>query len=404
MKYALTDTRARNARPTASPYKLSDGGGLYLLVKPTGSKLWRYKYRIAGKENTFSIGAYPEVSLARARVEHDKARALVEGGVHPLHHRRTDRLKAAAEAANTFKAIAEAWIESRKGRWSPYYCRQIQRYMASDIYPKIGSLPIKQVTSPHILKLMKSAEARGAETVAIQMQQWCSAVFRHACANLQADGDPAACLKGAVTRPKIKHSPSLTAKEIPGLLSALREFGGYRTTVLAVELLLLTFVRTVELRKAEWSEIDFEMKVWRIPAARMKMRRDHLVPLSTQVVALLSELSEWTGNRKYLFPNYRTPSSCMSATTVNRVLERMGYGGKFSAHGFRSTASTLLHEEGWSPQAIERQLAHAERNKVKAAYNHAEYLSERTKMMQAWADTVDRLEKGATVYPIKAAA
>jgi integrase len=403
MKYALTDTTVKKAKAKAKPYKIADGGGLYLLVSATGAKLWRYKYRIGGKEGTFAIGEYPAIGLAKARTEHATSRDLVDHGVHPLHNRKAEELKQIADAGNTFKTIANNWIEKNKKRWTPSYLRQVERFMAADVFPQIGTLPIKQVTAAHVLKIMKQAEGRGAETIAILIRQWCSAVFRYAAANLQADADPAVALKGAVARPKVRHNAALSAKEIPALMTALGKFGGYRTTSIAVELLLLTFVRTVELRKAKWSEFDLEAALWRIPAERMKMKTEHLVPLSSQAVALVKELNEWTGGRNYLFPNYRTPKDCMTATTVNRALDRMGYRGKFSAHGFRSTASTLLHEQGYRPEVIERQLAHAERNKVKAAYNHAEYLKERTVMMQHWADYIDALCTGAKVYNIKVA-
>ena len=402
MKYVLTDTKVKSAKPKTKPYKLADGGGLYLFVSPTGAKLWRYKYRIDGKEGTYAIGAYPAFGLAKARAEHANSRELVRKSIHPRQHRATAKLKVSNEAADTFEVIAKEWITKNSARWSPYYLRQVERTMAADVFPKIGALPIKQVTSAHVLKIMKTAEARGAESVAILIRQWSSSVFGYAASNLRVDADPVAALKGAVTRPKIKHNAPLSAKEIPALMTALGKFGGYRTTTIAVELLLLTFVRTVELRKAEWTEFDFATKLWRIPAQRMKMKTEHLVPLSEQVILLLNELKEWTGSRPFLFPNHRNPSECMSATTINRALERMGYGGKFSAHGFRSTASTLLHEQGYRPEIIERQLAHAERNAVKAAYNHAQYLPERTLMMQQWASYVGSLLTNATVVvPIK---
>ncbi len=403
MKRVLTDTVVKNAKPKSKPYKLADGGGLYLFVAPTGAKVWRYKYRIAGKEGTYVVGAYPEFGLAKARAEHTNSRALVDQGIHPRHHRETQKLKKVAEAGNTFRAIAREWIASNKPRWSPYYFRQVDRFMANDVFPEVGSLPIKQVTSAHILKILKKVEARGAETVALNIRQWCSAVFRYAASNLLVEADPAAALKGAVTRPKVKHSAPISSKEIPVLRAAIAKFGGYRTTTIAIELLLLTFVRTVELRKAEWTEFDLDARLWRIPAERMKMKAEHIVPLSTQVIALLTELKEWTGGRKFLFPNYRTSGECMTGTTINRALERMGYDGRLSAHGFRSTASTLLHEQGFATDVIERQLAHAERNKVKAAYNQAQYLPERTKLMQQWADYVYSLGTGATIHNIKAA-
>ena len=234
----LTDTAVKNAKPRGKPYKLADGGGLYLLVSLTGARLWRYKYRIAGNEGTFAIGGYPEISLNDAREIHSKARELARQGIHPLHHRNTEKLKIENEAGNTFKAIAEDWISKNKNGWSGYYLRQIERFMASDVYPQIGTLPIKQVTAAHILQIIKKAEGRGAETVAILIRQWCSQVFRYAVANLQADVDPTYALKGAVVRPKIQHNRPLSAKQIPSFKESLRKYGGYRTTAIAIELLL----------------------------------------------------------------------------------------------------------------------------------------------------------------------
>jgi hypothetical protein len=226
MRHVLTATAVKNAKARAKPYKMTDGGGLYLLVSPTGAKLWRYKYRIGGKEGTFAIGEYPAFSLAKARAEHAKSRALVDLAVHPLHNRKAEELKQTTDAGNTFKAIANDWIEKNKKRWTPYYLRQVERFMASDVFPQIGALPIKQVTPAHVLSIMKKVEARGAETIAISIRQWCSAVFRFAVANLQADADPAAALKGAVARPKVKHNAPLSAKEIPAFMTALGKSGG----------------------------------------------------------------------------------------------------------------------------------------------------------------------------------
>lgn len=382
---SLTDTALKNAKPRDKPYKLSDRNGLYILISKTGARLWRYKYRIDGSERVFSMGEYPEITLAKAREAHSKARELVKQGIHPLQQRKQQELEKFSEAGNTFYSIASDWITQNRTSWSGYYLRQIERAMAVDVFPKIGSLPIKQVKAAHVLSIIKDVEKRGAPTVAILIRQWCSAIFCHAVANLKAEFDPVSAIKGAVKRPKVQHSKPLQAQDIPAFMIALRSFGGYRTTSIAIELLLLTFVRTAELRKAEWHEFDLDNAMWRIPAHKMKMKAEHIVPLASQAVALLRELKEWTGNRTLLFPNLRTPSQGMSATTINRALERMGYAGRFSAHGFRSTASTILHERGYRPEIIERQLAHAEQNKVKAAYNHAEYLQERKAMMQDWA-------------------
>lgn len=410
----LTDAKIRNAKPEAKPVKLVDGGGLYLEVRPSGAKLWRYRYRIAGKENVFAVGEYfndkrgGHVSLDEARSERDKARALVKQGIHPAHHRQAERLATHAENANTFEAVALEWIAKKKPGWTPYYLRQVERFMRADVFPKIGKLPIRSVTAAHLLEIVKLIEGRGAETVAVLVRQWASAIFRYAVATLRADSDPAAALKGAIHRPKVEHHKPMTRDQIGDFVKALDGYAGYRTTVIALRLMLLTFVRTVELRGAEWSEFDLDRAEWRIPSERMKMRESHTVPLSWQAVELLRELHTYTGGRTFLFPNYRNPKACMTATTLNRALERMGFNGKdsigFSAHGFRATASTILNETGFRPDVIERQLAHAERDKTRASYNQAEYMPERVAMMQQWADMVDSIAAGGTVTPIKRAA
>jgi len=410
----LTDAKIRNTKPEAKPVKLADGGGLYLEVRPTGAKLWRYRYRIAGKENVFAVGEYfndkrgGHVSLDEARTERDKARALVKQGIHPAHHRQAERLATHAENANTFEAVAREWIAKKKSGWTAYYLRQVERFMEADVFPKIGKLPIRSVTAAHLLEIVKLIEGRGAETVAVLVRQWASAIFRYAVATLRADSDPAAALKGAIHRPKVEHHKPMTRDQIGDFVKALDGYAGYRTTVIALRLMLLTFVRTVELRGAEWSEFDLDRAEWRIPSERMKMRETHIVPLSWQAVELLRELHTYTGGRTFLFPNYRNPKACMTATTLNRALERMGFNGKdsigFSAHGFRATASTILNETGFRPDVIERQLAHAERDKTRASYNQAEYMPERVAMMQQWADMVDSIAAGGTVTPIKRAA
>lgn len=389
----LTDAKIRSTKPGPKPSKLADGGGLYLDVRPTGAKLWRYRYRIAGRENLFAIGEYPDVSLAEARLEHGKARALVKQGIHPSHNRKAERLSSLVANANTFEAVAKEWISKKAQRWTPYYLRQVNRFLELDVFPHVGKLPIRSVTSAHLLEIIRRIEARGAETVALLVRQWSSAIFRYAVATLRADSDPASALRGAIHRPKVEHHKPLSRSQIVEFARALERYGGYRTTVIALRLMLLTFVRTVELRKAEWAEFDLDGAEWRIPAERMKMREPHVVPLSMQAVNLLRELRSYTGGRGLLFPNYRRPAECMTATTLNRALERMGFNGKdsigFSAHGFRATASTMLNEMGWSPDVIERQLAHSERNKVRAAYNRAQYMDERKRMMQSWADHLD---------------
>lgn len=391
----LTDAKVRTAKPDAAPIKMADGGGLYLEVRTTGAKLWRYRYRIAGKENVFAIGEYPVVSLAEARAEHAKARALVASGVHPSHNRKVERLSSLVANANTFEAVANEWIAKKLPNWTAYYTGQVTNVLKADVFPYVGKLPIRNVTAAHLLEIIRRVEARGATTIALLVRQWSSAIFRYAVATLRADSDPAAALRGAVERSKVEHHRPLSREQIVEFVSMLDKSGGFRTTVIALRLMLLTFVRTVELRKAEWQEFDLDGAMWRIPAERMKMREPHIVPLSTQVVQLLRELVTYTGGRGLLFPNYRRPKECMTATTLNRALERMGFNGKdsigFSAHGFRATASTILNELGYRSDVIERQLAHAERNKVRASYNQAEYLEDRKVMMQDWANLIDDL-------------
>jgi integrase len=423
----LTDSQIRNTKPGDKPIKLTDGGGLYLEVRPSGAKLWRYRYRIGGKENVFAIGEYVQapsgetkeqaqsrrnagmLTLAEARARREECRALVKQGIHPAHHRQAALIEQSARNACTFKAVAREWIAKKKPKWTPYYLRQVERFLEADVFPYIGNLPIRDVTPPHLLKILQRVEGRGAETVALLLRQWASAIFRYAVSTLRADIDPAAALRGAIERPDVVHHKPMSRNQIADFVRALDSYGGYRTTVIALRLLLLTFVRTVELRAARWDEIDFDRAEWRIPAERMKMREPHIVPLSRQALELLRELHSYTGGRAFLFPNHRNPKTCMTATTLNRALERMGFNGRgsidFSAHSFRATASTILNEIGSRPDVIERQLAHAERNKTRASYNHAEYLEERRAMMQQWADMIDEMVKGdGKVTPISKSA
>ena len=356
------------------------------------------------------MGRYPALGLAQAREQRAVARKLVQQGIHPSHNRRAERLATHAANANTFRAVALEWIDRKKPHWTPYYSRQVGRFLAADVLPYIGSLPIRSVTAAHLLEIVRRVEGRGAETVALMVRQWTSAIFRYGVATLRADSDPAAALKGAIHRPKTKHAKPLTRQQIADFAKALEAYGGYRTTVIALRLMLLTFVRTKELRTAPWTEIDFDRAEWRIDASRMKKREPHIVPLSRQALSLLRELHTHTGGRDFLFPNYRNPKACMTATTLNRALERMGLNGKdsigFSAHGFRATASTILNELGLQPDVIERQLAHAPRNRVRAIYNQGEYLEARRAMMQQWADLVEDVGDASrcNVHAIHAAA
>ena len=394
---SLSDVKARTAKAEEKPYKLADANGLFLLVNTNGSKLWRWKYRLDGKENLLALGRYPDVGLAEARKARDAARALVAQGTSPTQHKRAERAKRFVENANTFEAVAREWIGKRRTGWSANYIKQVETTLEADVFLKIGSLPIREVNAAQLLEIIQGIEARGAETVALLVRQWVSAIYRYAVSTLRADSDPAAALRGAISKPRVQHRKQLGRADIPKLSAALDAYGGHRSTVIAIRLLMLTFVRPGELRASTWQEFDLDRAEWRIPAVRMKMREAHVVPLSRQAIQLLKELQSSSIGRQWLFPNTRRPTDCMTMTTLNRALERMGFNGKgsigFSAHGFRATASTMLNELGYRPDVIERQLAHKERNQVRASYNRAEYLSERIVMMQVWADLLDELSK-----------
>lgn len=351
-----------------------------------------------------ALGEYPDMGLADAREALSAARALVAKGVNPAHERKAAKFARITEGGNTFRAVALEWMEQlrAKGR-TPYYMRQIESAFAADVFPAIGALPIRDVSAAHLLRIIKGVEKRGAEVTALNIRQWCSAVFRYAVATLRADSDPAAALKGAVHRPRTEHHAHLTPKELPAFLKALEAYRerGQPQTVIALRLLLLLFVRPGELRAAKWHEFDLDEAEWRIPGERMKMREPHLVPLPPQAVELLRELHTITGTSEWLFPNARDPRKPMTGTTTNRALEYMGYGGRVSSHGFRGTASTVLNEAGYREDVIERQLAHKPRNTVRASYNHAQYLPERRQMLQDWADMVSAWAAGAKVIPGK---
>ncbi len=385
----LTDVKIRQAKAVDKVLKLTDGNGLYLEVKPNGSKLWRYRYKIAGKENLYAIGDYPNVSLQDARKAREDARELVKQGQHPSHVRKATTARQIGENAATFKSVAEEWIAKKKLGWSAYHLKQIERGMLVDVYPFIGRRPLRSITANDILHLLNRVVDRGAETVAINIRQWCSAVFRFGVATLRAEFDPVSALRGSIIRPPVQNAEAMSREQLKLFLLKLRNYGGLRTTLLAIRFMALTFVRTVEMRRGAWAEVNFDDALWVIPGDKMKKRRVHMVPLSRQALAVLRELHTITGAGENMFPNSRRPDDVMSATTINRAMEYLGI--PFSGHDFRATASTHLHEMGWDSRLVEMQLAHAESNKTKAAYNHAAYLSARKDMMQVWADYLDAI-------------
>ncbi len=402
----LTDITVRNAKPAAKQQKLSDSGGLYLLVHPNGSKYWRLKYRILGKEKVLTCGIYPQVTLSDARARRDEAKKLLANGQDPGEVKQVQKIAAQHQAANTFEAVAREWLGKKAAKQVTKTRDRNLRILEINIFPHIGKTPIDQVSPKALLTALHKMEQRGIVDSAHRALQLCGEVFRYAIATERAQADLSLVLKGALAPAKERHHASITdPKGVADLLRVIDGYEGAFLTRQALRLAPLVFVRPGELRNAEWSEIDLDAGEWRIAAHKMKMKVVHIVPLSTQAVQLLREIHQLNGDGKYVFPGLRSTDRPMSENTVNAALRRLGYEKEqMTGHGFRSMASTILHEQGWPHEAIERQLAHAERNKVSAAYNYAEHLPKRREMMQAWADYLDALKTGAKVINIKGAA
>ncbi|UZR27878.1 tyrosine-type recombinase/integrase [Methylococcus mesophilus] len=402
----LTDTEIRRAKPKEKAYKLSDEKGLYLEIMPNGARYWRMKYRFEGKEKRAAFGVYPEVTLKEARDKRDEARKLLAQGIDPTEHKRAIKAAKAALTEHSFEVIAREWHQKVSSAWTPGHSENVLSRLEQNIFPAIGDKPISTITAPDLLKTLRETESRAPET-ARRLRQTCGQIFRYAIATGRAERDLSGDLRGALTPAGAKrHHASITKPAEIGDL--LRNIDGYHGSVVvraALRLAPLVFVRPGELRQAEWSEINFEAAEWRIPGPKMKMRSVHVVPLSQQALTVLQNLQPLTGHGRYVFPSDRSPKGdrCLSENAVLAALRRMGYEkGEMTGHGFRSMASTLLNEQGWHRDAVERQLAHAERNAVRAAYNYAEHLPERRKMMQAWADYLDRLKQGADVIELDA--
>ena len=405
---AIKDMKFRNAKPREKAYKIPAERGLHMLVKPNGSKSWRFKYRFLGKEKLLSIGLYPDVSLADAIEKRDEARKLLVKKIDPSLNKQLEKRSAKLAAENSFEAIAREWYVKFSIKWTPSHGERILRRLEKDIFPWLGQRPISEITTPELLSALRRIESRGAIETAHRAQQNCSQVFRYAIATGKAERNPSSDLRGALTPTRKKHHASITNPHAIGeLLRAFNDYQGHFVTKCALRLAPLLFVRPGELRKAEWSEFsefnDIEPE-WRIPAAKMKMREMHIVPLSTQAIAILKEIRALTGNGQYVFPSIRSNKSPMSENTVTGALRRLGYTKEeMTGHGVRSMASTILNEQGWNRDAIERQLAHAERNSVRAAYNYAEHLPERRKMMQSWADYLEKLTSNNNLIHLKTA-
>jgi integrase len=376
---------------TSKPYRVTDERGLYLEVTPKGGKRWRFKYRFDGKEKLLSLGIYPDVSLKKARNRRDDHRKQVADGIDPSQQRKAEKQSIGDQ--NSFETIAREWHGKFSANWSESHSSRTIIRLEQNAFPWLGNKNINTITAPELLTVLRRVENRGALETAHRVNQICGQVFRYAIATGRAQRDPAADLKGALPPAKVKHHPSITEPvKVGGLIRSIQSYSGSIVTATALRLSPLVFVRPSELRQAEWAEIDLDNAEWRIPPEKMKMRVVHIVPLSIQAIEILKDIQLITGSDKYVFPSNRTITRPMSDNTINAALRRLGYTkDEMTAHGFRSMASTILNEQGWHGDAIERQLAHSEGNGVRAAYNYAQHLPERKKMMQAWADYLDEL-------------
>jgi len=402
---SLSDVAIRNAKPRAKPYKMGDSLGLFLLVQPSGGRLWRLKYRIDGREKKLGIGTYPEVSLSDARRRRDEAREMIAAGKDPSREKQREKLRSKELAGDTFTLIAAEYCNKRKRDghkpWAPATANRSE-YLLSLLSGSIGRMPIGEIDPLDVLTAVRKIESKGNLESARRALQLTGAVFRYAIATARLSSDPTRDLRGALTAPKVTHYGAITdARGVGALLRAIDGYEGLGFTKEALQIAPHVFVRPGELRHAEWEEFDFEGAVWIIPAEKMKMRKPHHVPLSRQALALFEELRMITGLTGYVFPSVRTRSRPMSENTINGALRRLGYTtDEMTAHGFRAMASTLLNESGkWSPDAIERALAHGDTDKVRAAYHRGQHWQERVEMAQWWSDRLDTLRAGADVLP-----
>jgi len=401
------ETVYRTAKAAETLQRISDGGGLYMQITPDGKKSWRFQYTRpgAGGRNTLGLGDYPAVTVAGARKARDEAKALLGEGIDPGEHRKATKAMRTDSAANNFEVVAGEWYAKTALSLADSTGEKLIRRLEVDVFPVIGNRPIVELTAPDVLSVIKRIEKRGALDIAKRMHNACGRVFRYAVGHGLATRDPSRDieLRDILTQTNIKHHASvIEPKAVGALMRAIDDFAGNYVTRCALRLAPLVFVRPGELRHAEWHEFDFDKAEWRIPADKMKMKEQHIVPLSVQAVAILREVKLLTGNVGYVFPSRNGGGKPMSENTINTALRRLGYAkDEHTGHGFRSMASTLLHETGWNHAVIERQLAHGERNKVSASYNFAEYLPERKTMMQAWADYLDKLKAGADVLPFQ---
>lgn len=389
----LTDMAIRNAKGKEKPYKLAAGAGLYLQVMPNGARYWRMKYRVDGKEKLLSVGVYPEISLREAIDKRDGARLALRSGKDPSEERQLAKLKSKLSVDTRFEAIALEWWDSRQDL-APTTREKAKWMLETYAFPWLGKRQVAEIATAEVLAVLRRLESQDKIESTQRLRQICGQVFRYAVATGRLDRDPTSALRGALKTAKNRHYAAITDPvKVGELMRAIEGYSGQFVTLCALKLAPLVFTRPGELRKAEWRELDLDGGQWNIPAERMKMGVAHVVPLSKQAIVVLRELKPLTGRGRYVFPSVRSAKDPMSENTVNAALRRLGYGvDDMTGHGFRSMASTLLHEMGWTSDAIERQLAHTERNPIKAAYNRAEHLPERRRMMQAWADYLDKLK------------
>ncbi|CAH2031723.1 tyrosine-type recombinase/integrase [Trichlorobacter ammonificans] len=400
----LSDVQIKNAKPKVQAYKLMDGFGLYLLVSPTGGKLWRFDYRFGDKRLVMAIGAYPAVTLADARKRRDSARELLANGIDPGAVKKAQKVAVLASSENCFETVAREWHDKFSGQWSPGHAVTIMDRLTRDVFPWIGSKPVSEVRPLDLLAILRRVEGRGALETAHRIRTICGQVLRYATATGRAERDFAADLRGALPPVREKHHAALTdPKEVAELLRAIEGFKGTFHVKCALKLAPMLFVRPGELRQMEWSELDLDGAQWNIPAEKMKMKIPHIVPLAKQAVEVLRELQPLTGYGRYVFPCHRSPLRPMTNNAVNAALRRMGYtSDEMTGHGFRAMARTILDEVlQVRPDYIEHQLAHAVKDPNGRAYNRTAHLAERRKMMQQWADYLDGLKAGAKVIPLK---
>ena len=399
----LTDTQLRNVKPREKPFKLADGGGLYLMVTPQGSKLWRLAYRFAGKQKTLAFGAYPTVTLEKARDGRAAAKRVLAEGADPGSVKKAEKRQQRLAAENTFQAVAEEWVGRLRHEGRAPSTLSKTEWLLDFAYPVIGPRPVAEISSAEVLDVLRKVERRGRLDSARRLRSTIGSVFRYAIGTARAENDPTVALRGALLTPKVQHRAAITEpKALGALLRAIDGFDGQQTTRSALQLMAILFPRPGEMRAARWSEFDLDATVWTIPAERTKMRREHRIPLPIQAVAILIDLKKITGEGEFVFPSVHSLRQPMSDNTLNAALRRMGYAkDEATAHGFRATASTLLNESRlWDADVIERELGHVEKNEVRRAYVRADYWPERVKMMDWWASYLDSLKAGGKVVAL----